>query len=405
IVYDNNYARICCASDQRLLSAQISVRVRVKMKDRNHPGGHPDGPVWNYFTKGEKLGKGRNKATCNFCGASWNRGEPNKLENSTTIRYFLSKILSDNSKKNKSNKKRKSNIHGKLDQYVSVIELDQQKVKRIHLAWARAFAIYLGFKNRQFSRIIKIVGSIWQKFEKDHASWNILVAQLRLYKEKKYPYNQPYAQGYDILITWWNSIEPEPKYLQELVLKILAIVPNSVLCERNFSLLTWLTGNKRIQIDIQNLETIAKLCTYYNSNAKKELSYFANEMTENEVLEILNQTNIKTFEEKLEKEGLNKDELLLFNNLDFGETYTMTREILVLFLEENLDLNDEIFVDDLEKFPDIEDNDEDLLLETDEILENINKQTNQILGQDDYNWNPEDNLNSDVIKDKYLNKY
>ncbi|CAG8779760.1 9073_t:CDS:2, partial [Cetraspora pellucida] len=162
----------------------------------------------------------------------------------------------------------------------------------------------LGFKNGQFSRIIKIVGSIWQKFEKDRASWNLYIP-----------------------IIWWNSIEPEPKYLQELALKILAIVPNSVSCERNFSLLTWLTGNKRTQIDIQNLETIAKLCTYYNSNAKKELSYFANEMIKNEVLEILNQTNFKTFEERLEKEGFDKDELLLFNNLDFSESY-ITRENL-----------------------------------------------------------------------------
>ncbi|CAG8832937.1 22199_t:CDS:2, partial [Cetraspora pellucida] len=202
-------------------------------------------------------------------------------------------------------------------------------------------------------------------------------AHLRLYKEKKYPYDQPYAQGYDIPIIWWNSIEPEPKYLQELALKILAIVPNSVSCERNFSLLIWLTGNKRTQIDIQNLETIAKLCTYYNSNAKKELSYFANEMTEDEI----------------RKEGFDKNELLLFNNLDFSESY-MTRENLVLFLEENLDLNNEIFIDDLENFPDIEDNDEDSLLETNEVLENI-EQTNQISGHDDYNWDSEDYLNSD----------
>ncbi|CAG8762334.1 12328_t:CDS:2, partial [Cetraspora pellucida] len=124
----------------------------------------------------------------------------------------------------------------------------------------------------------------------------------------------------------WNSIEPEPKYLQELVLKILAIVSN---------------------------KTIVKLCTYYNSNTKKELSYFANEMTKNEVLEILNQTNFKTFEERLKKEGFDKDELLLFNNLDFSELY-ITRENLVLFLEENLDLNDKIFIDDLENFLDIE---------------------------------------------------
>ncbi|CAG8517894.1 14364_t:CDS:1 [Cetraspora pellucida] len=106
-------------------------------------------------------------------------------------------------------------------------------------------------------------------------------------------------------------------------------------------------------------------------------------MTEDKVLEILNQTNIENFEERLEKEGFDKDELLLYNNLDFNESYTMTKENFVLFLEENLDLNDEIFIDDLENFPNEEDN-EDLLLNSNEILENINEQISQISGQDNY---------------------
>ncbi|RIB11580.1 hypothetical protein C2G38_2203066 [Gigaspora rosea] len=52
--------------------------------------------------------------------------------------------------------------------------------------------------------------------------------------------------------------------------------------------------------------------------------------------------NINTFEKRLEKEGFDKDELLLIDNLNFRN------------------------------FPDEEDNDEDLLLEINKILENIN---------------------------------
>ena len=33
-------------------------------------GGRPTGPIWNYFTKGDKVGKGRYKATCNLCRAN-----------------------------------------------------------------------------------------------------------------------------------------------------------------------------------------------------------------------------------------------------------------------------------------------------------------------------------------------
>ncbi|CAG8810627.1 20890_t:CDS:1, partial [Dentiscutata erythropus] len=70
-----------------------------------------------------------------------------------------------------------------------------------------------------------------------------------------------------------------------------------------------------------------------------------------------------------------------------SKTYTTTKENLVLFLENNLDLNNEIFIDDLENFPDKKHNKENLLLETNKILENINKETSHILEQDNYNDN------------------
>ncbi|CAG8644453.1 5146_t:CDS:2, partial [Dentiscutata heterogama] len=69
-------------------------------------------------------------------------------------------------------------------------------------------------------------------------------------------------------------------------------------------------------------------------------------MSEKEVLEILNQTNTKTFEKILEKEGFDKEELFLNNKI--------SNENLEYFSEEN-----------------------------------------QISGQDEYDWNPEDLLISD----------
>ncbi|CAG8729789.1 16403_t:CDS:2, partial [Cetraspora pellucida] len=45
-------------------------------------------------------------------------GHSDSLADPTIIRQFLSKILSDDSEKIKSNKKRKHNTYGKLDQYV-----------------------------------------------------------------------------------------------------------------------------------------------------------------------------------------------------------------------------------------------------------------------------------------------
>ncbi|RIB04673.1 hypothetical protein C2G38_2148909 [Gigaspora rosea] len=439
-------------------------------KNKKNIGGRPVGPVWNYFTKGEKVGKGRYKATCNFCGTTWKRGEPVELEshlanhcskaNSQVVRKFLTKILSDNSNEIKSNKKRKTTnsqsaelrnliekyniIGGSLKNYSKTrcttaksknatlgdcflsLAKTSATIKKLPIHQYSEFRNYcynvlnkrfkefdddlyilgyfltpnyrnIGFKSGQFSRIIKIVGSISKKFGNDEADSNILTAHLRLYKENKYPYNESYVPGVDIPIIWWNSIDAEPNYLRELALIILSIVPNSASCERKFSLLTWLTSNKRIQLNTQKLETIAKLCTYYNSNAKKELSYFANNMDEKQLLEILNQTNIENFKEVLEREDVDEDELLLFDNLELNESSfsIKTKDDLVLFLENSIDLNDNFFVDDLEKFPD---NDDDFSdnneIEIDED-KNINNEENQVIGKGNYDWDPEDLVNSD----------
>jgi hypothetical protein len=120
-------------------------------------------------------------------------------------------------------------------------------------------------------------------------------------------------------------------------------------------------------------------------------------MDEKQLLEILNQTNIKNFEEVLEREDVNKDELLLFDNLELNESSfsIKTKDDLVLFLENSIDLNDNFFVDDLEKFPD---NDDDFSdnneIEIDEY-ENINNEEYQVIGKGNYDWDPEDLVNSD----------
>ncbi|RIB24338.1 ribonuclease H-like domain-containing protein [Gigaspora rosea] len=191
----------------------------------------------------------------------------------------------------------------------------------------------LGFKKGQFSRIILIVGAIWQKLNNNHTS------------------------GHDTPLLWWNSLEPEPTYLQVIALKILAITSNSASCERNFSLFTWLTGNKRIQLSTEKLETIAKLCF------DKEILLLDDDLESNLDSDSLSKSNIKT------------------------------KKNLVLFLEKGLDLDDQIFIDDLEKFPDDNDSDNNYLSENNETIEN--NETNQTLEPEDYDWNPEDLLMAD----------
>ncbi|CAG8708027.1 8575_t:CDS:1, partial [Gigaspora rosea] len=156
--------------------------------------GRPEGPVWSYFTKGKQVGKGKYEATCNLCGVTWNRGEPSELENhlanhcqkadSIIVRQFLTKILSNNSEQGDSSKKRKINIQGPLDQYVSLTKLDNQKIKRIHFAWSKAFTIcgisWRVIENPFFIEALKEMNLSYEPPTRQLLSNNLLEQQLAI---------------------------------------------------------------------------------------------------------------------------------------------------------------------------------------------------------------------------------
>ncbi|RHZ53195.1 hypothetical protein Glove_444g18 [Diversispora epigaea] len=52
---------------------------------------------------------------------------------------------------------------------------------------------------------------------KDLSSGYILTAHLQKYKNYMEPYDASYIPEHDIPINWWNTIEPKPDYLQELL--------------------------------------------------------------------------------------------------------------------------------------------------------------------------------------------
>ena len=106
-----------------------------------------------------------------------------------------------------------------------------------------------------------------------------LCSQLNQYKEGNSPFDFPVEYGFDEPINWWNVIEtkPQPNSLPLIALHLFAICPNSASCERGFSNLGWLTNKRRLQLGIENLESMCKMITYWKSNPKKELSFFGQE--------------------------------------------------------------------------------------------------------------------------------
>lgn len=218
----------------------------------------------------------------------------------------------------------------------------------------------------------------------DLASAHILTSHLRLYKTGDDPYNESYEAGYDIPIKWWETIEPEPNYLQELALKVLAIIPNSASCERNFSLLSWLTNSKRLQLKVENLESIAKMCCFFSTNAKKELPYFSASMTENQVLQILNDANGQILEEE---EDIYQEELPQL--IDRPSSNTRSATALKLFLESSLNLDERDFNEDLEYI--LDDNDDSSMEENSEEKE----LDNMVEAVGIFDWNSNDLVSID----------
>jgi hypothetical protein len=222
---------------------------------------------------------------------------------------------------------------------------------------------------------------------KDLASGLILTSHLRLYKTGEDPYNESYEPGHDIPLKWWETIEPEPNYLQELALKVLAIIPNSASCERNFSLLSWLTNSKRLQLKVENLESIAKMCCFFNNNAKKELPYFSANMTENQILQILYEANGQTLEEE---ESTHQEELLPL--IDRPSSNTRSATALKLFLESSLNLNEKEFNENLEYILDDDDSDDS---STEENFEEKELDNNMDEGVGVFDWDSNDLVSID----------
>ncbi|CAB4390706.1 unnamed protein product [Rhizophagus irregularis] len=74
-------------------------------------------------------------------------------------------------------------------------------------------------------------------------------------------------------------------------MKILSITPHNAGCERVFSIVGWMANKRRTRLNVEKLESMAKLHTYYITNAKSELKFAYNTLSEdqfqNEIQETL----------------------------------------------------------------------------------------------------------------------
>src|SRR5437763_7104041 len=109
--------------------------------------------------------------------------------------------------------------------------------------------------------------------------------------ESKYCYRGILISQYDRKnsspLTWWMTCEDIYNHLQDLAIKLFSVTPHSVGCERIFSKLNWIYGNKHQNLNLEKLEDMSKILSYYLSNTKKEVRYFGHSLSDNELKQLI----------------------------------------------------------------------------------------------------------------------
>lgn len=221
-----------------------------------------------------------------------------------------------------------------------------------------------------------------------------LCGQLKRYKEKRPPFNISYDDDYETPDLWWNIIDGCDE-LKNLALKLFAIMPNSASCERGFSKLGWLSGKYRINLSTQSLESLAKMSSYYLSNIKKELVYYGQNISSEEIVEVIHSLDSNEIEE------VDKDSNFEDLNMIISDKINDNVEVIIdwhpLHMENFVDLNNPIFTDGINI---IQDN-SDVDLSNEEENSNISNQSEDSDESEDYDeYNPNE-IAENVYNDNY----
>ena len=146
----------------------------------------------------------------------------------------------------------------------------------------------MGIKDEGFRDAAIFATTLWKNLGYPEQSCSELINQLRRFDQNLKPYNLSYDINVDHPQIWWGSIRHKPRYIQDLALRLFGIIPSQANCERNFSTLKWMLGDRRTRLDIKKLEGMSKIRSYYLSSIKEELSYYGKELDENELREVAN---------------------------------------------------------------------------------------------------------------------
>ncbi|PKC05399.1 hypothetical protein RhiirA5_420967 [Rhizophagus irregularis] len=165
----------------------------------------------------------------------------------------------------------------------------------------------------------------------------------------------------------------EPDVLLRIASYLFAICPNSATCECGFSTLGWLFHKRRLNLNVDKLESMCKLILYWKSNSKTELGFYGIDQKKNTRLSD-DEINIRIAEAFAEDD-----------NEEYNDERASTQRLTTsseIIPEDNCHVVIENILDDSN-----ENNAED-----DEV---DNSDNNKKAGEDDYNYKIDDVLGMD----------
>lgn len=201
-----------------------------------------------------------------------------------------------------------------------------------------------------------------------------LMHQMKLYRTRQKPFDIDLGDS-EFPITWWSSMEDnfskEKDYLVQLALKLYSVTPHAAGCERVWSSLGWLYGKRRNRLELNKIENMYKLASYYHAHAKQELPYYSIGKSSEEVCDVIIDAHL----------NLDDDLIEIIDNVYDIDNTKINDEEEDLVISKVLNLDAEVFIESLDEV--IEDSE---ILEED--IQSIDEPENEVEFEENENWDP-----------------
>ncbi|CAB5157672.1 unnamed protein product [Rhizophagus irregularis] len=169
----------------------------------------------------------------------------------------------------------------------------------------------------EFDNLIELAGELWKEWGHKKNSTAELYSQIGKYRLGKKPYNRPYSSKHDTPLNWWLLINDGKNQLSRLAIKLFSITPHSASCERIFSSLGWFFGKRRQRLQLNTLQSMAKIHRYSLSHMKTSVGHVSGTYDGEELRDLL-------FERNNESEDTDDD---IFDEATINQDMARAREL------------------------------------------------------------------------------